>query len=170
MTDCGARVTRDRAHAGLDRGARGDGGGGELAIEERAIDDCGADPLRIDHDRAAVGRDETRGIGRANNRATREAELFEGIEAEHARAMDRRADDVVLFEDADANTGGRQLARGNESRRPGTDDDHITIGPGRSIVAIGQYLRPRDSHVPRKLIQNESRIKRRSSHIDCCRT
>ena len=40
-----------------------------------------------------------------------------------------------------------------------------------AVAAIArQYLRPLDSHVPSTLIQNESRIKRRSSHNDCRRT
>ena len=82
--------------------------------------------------------------------------------------MDRRADDVVLLEHAHGLSRRGELARGDEPRRPATDDDHVTINRPCSIAAIGhQVLRPRDSHVPRKLIQNDSRIKRQSSDIDC---
>ncbi len=144
---------------------------GEIAVEDRAIDDGRAHALGVDDDGRAVGGDEARGIGGADNRATRQAELVEGVEAEDARAVDRRADDVVLFEHADASTCGGKLARGDESCRAAADDDDVTIDSVFAVAAIGrQYLRPLDSHVPRKLIQNDSRIKRRSSDIDCRRT
>ena len=159
------------AHAGLDGGAGGDSRRGEIAIEERAVDDCRADAAALDHDRGAVGRNEAGAIRRADNRSTREVQLVEGVEAEDARAVHRRADEVVFFEDADRETSRGELARRDESRRAAANHHHVTIGTVLAVAAIGrQYLRPLDSHVPSTLIQNESRIKRRSSHIDCRRT
>ena len=51
--------------------------------------------------------------------------------------------------------GGRQISRGKEASRAAADDDHVA--PLRR-----QYLRPLYSHVPRKLIQKDIRIKRTS--------
>ena len=76
-----------------------------------------------------------------------------------ARAVHRHADLIVLFKDRRAEAGRREIARGQEASRPTADDDHVT--PARH-----QYLRPLDSHVPRKLIQNDRRIKRTSSQSD----
>ncbi len=165
-----ARDARD-AHASLDDGAGGDGRRGELAIEERAVDDRRADAPALDDDRRAVGRDEARPIRRADNRAPRKVQLVEGVEAEDAGAVHRRADEVVFFEDADREASRGQLARRDESRRTAANHHHVTIGRLFAVAAIArQYLRPLDSHVPSTLIQNESRIKRRSSAIDCRRT
>ena len=171
VTDFGCARDADDAHASLDDGAGGEGRRGEIAIEERAVDDRRAHAAALDHDRRAVGRDEAGPIRRADNRAPRQIQLVEGVEAEDARAVHGRADEVVFFEDADREASRGELARRDESRRAAANHHHITIGTVLAVAAIGrQYLRPRDSHVPSKLIQNESRIKRRSSHIDCRRT
>ena len=90
------------AHAGLNRRAGVDGRRGEIAIEDRAIDDRRANALGVDDDRGAVGRDEARGIRGADDGPPREAELVERVEAEDAGAVHGRADDVVLLEHADA--------------------------------------------------------------------
>ena len=111
------RPTRDarNAHTGLDGGAGVDGRGGEVAVEDPAIDDGRTNALGIDDDRGAVGRDESRRVRGADNRSARKAELVEGVEAEHARAVNGRADEVVFLEDADVEAGRGQLARRDES-------------------------------------------------------
>ncbi len=110
-------------------GAGTDGRRGEIAVEDRAIDDGGADALGVDHDRGAVWRDEARGIRGSDNRSSRKAELVERVEAEDAGAVHGRADDVVFLEDADAKPSRSQFARSDESGRAAPDHDHIAIDP-----------------------------------------
>ena len=47
--------------------------------------------------------------------SARKVELVEGVEAEHARAVNGRADEVVFLEDANVEAGRGQLARRDES-------------------------------------------------------
>ena len=105
VTDCGPRVTPTTRTPVSIAGAGRDGRRGEIAVEDRAIDDRRADALGVDHDRGAVGGDEARGMRRADDGAAREAELVERVEAEDAGAVHGRADDVVFFEHADAKPG-----------------------------------------------------------------
>ena len=94
---------------------------------------------------------------RAEDRFPGNVELVERLEAEDAGAVDRHADLRVLFEDDDVVPGGGQGARGGQSGGTGADDRDITHD------ARLRYLRPRTSHVPCTLIQNDSRINRTSS-------
>ena len=73
--------------------------------------------------------------------------------------MNRLADGVVLFEHQHRSSLGRQRTRRAQTARTGADDDHVE----QSSLALGQNFRSRCSHVPRRLIQNESTINRRSS-------
>ena len=68
----------------------------------RAIDDRRADALALDDDRRAVGSRRSAPRSAAPTIERRERfELVEGVEAEDAGAVHRRADEVVLFEDED---------------------------------------------------------------------
>ena len=84
-------------------------------------------------------------------------ELVERVEAEEAGAVDGDADLVVLFEDDDVvSAGGQVRARPSSPAGPApTMTTSCKSGP--------QYFRPRASHVPCKLIQNDRRINRTSS-------
>ena len=94
---------------------------------------------------------------------TRKIELVKSIGAEHAGAVHGHTDGVVLLEDQRAKSGRRQISGRQKTRGAGAHHN--------DVPAIGsQYLRPLDSHVPRKLIQKDRRIKRISSQNDCCRT
>src|SRR5947207_12832803 len=84
---------------------------------------------------------------------TRKIELIECVDAKYARAVHRNADRVVLLDDERAEPGRREIARGKKTCGTAADNDDIAP-PTR------QYLRSLDSHVPRKLIQKERRIKR----------
>ena len=95
------------------------------------------------------------------DRVARQIELVERIQPEHARAMHRHADRLVLLDDNRAESGRSEIARGEKPGGAAADNDNVTPA-GR------QYLRPLDSHVPRKLIQNDRRIKRISSPNDRC--
>ena len=70
---------------------------------------------------------------------------------------------IVFLDDDDAEACGRKIARRQKTRGAAADDDDVPTDGH-------QYLRPLDSHLPRKLIQNDNRIKRISSQNDCCRT
>ena len=117
----------DNAGAGPNGRAGRDGRCREIAIEDRAIDNRGANPFYADVDTAAVRGDEARGIRRADNRAAGQVELIEGVETENPGAVHRGADDVVFFQDANVETCGGQFSRSDESRRPPSDHDHIAI-------------------------------------------
>ena len=75
----------------------------------RAIDDRRAHAIGVDDDRAAVGRDEPRGVRGVDDGVARKVELVERVEAEDAGAVDGHADAVVLFEDDDVDAALRQL-------------------------------------------------------------
>ena len=114
---------------------------GEVAIEDRAIDDRGAHALGVDDDRGAVGETK-RAASAAPTIARRERlELVERVEAEDARAMHGRADDVVFLEHADAEAGGSELARSDESGRAAADDTthNRTCSMPRSVSTCGLW-------------------------------
>src|SRR6188508_1891346 len=90
---------------------------------------------------------------RLQNGVTRKVELVECVHPEDAGAMDRHANRLMLFDDEGAVAEGREIARRKKTSGTGADNDDVA--PPRR-----QYLRSLDSHVPRKLIQNERRIKR----------
>ena len=90
-------------------------------------------------------------------------ELVERVQPQHARAVHWHTDLIVLLDDDDAEPCGRKIARRQKTRGAAADDDDVPTDGH-------QYLRPLDSHLPRKLIQNDNRIKRISSQNDCCRT
>ncbi len=143
-------------HAGVERGV------GQLAIEHDAIDHRRAHAIGGHDDVAAVRRDESGGVRRGEYGRARQRQFVERVQPEHASAVDGRSDAIVLFEHAHAKTAAGKVTRGDQSGGTATNHHHVAIDRG-------QYLRPLDSHVPSKLIQNESRINRRSSHIDCRR-
>ena len=60
----------------------------------------------------------------------------------------------------------RKTRGGIEPRGPSADDDDV-LHRGHS-TRVQNFL-PRVSHVPRNVIQNDSRISRTSSQNDCCR-
>ena len=77
--------------------------------------------------------------------------------------MHRRADLIVLFEDGDRPTGRSQTARGRHPAGAATDDRHIEhVRHDYTSPSVAVNLRPRSSHRPRAVIQNDCRISRRS--------
>src|SRR5512145_1232261 len=105
------------ADAGPDRRAGRCRARRKIAVEPRAIDDRGTNAVGADHHAAAVGRDEAGGVRRADDGGSGKIELGEGIEAEDARAVDGRADDLVLLEDDGADGPRGELARGEQPGR-----------------------------------------------------
>ena len=77
--------------------------------------------------------------------------------------MNGLTDAGVLFEDEDRAAGFRQRSRGAQATRAGTNHDHVYRVAAHRSAGSHQNLRSRSSHVPRRLIQNESSINRRSS-------
>ena len=122
------------AFAGAQRRARVERAVREIAIEQFAIDDRRAYTRIVDHERRTVGGDEARGLRHADNRSARETELVEGIEAEHARAVNRRPDPIVLFEHDHAMAACGETTRGQESRGAGADYDDVTIRKPVSVL------------------------------------
>ena len=151
-------VDVDVAHtaSGMYLGARGSSAGAEGGIELAAIDDCRPHALVIDQDRRTVGGNESCGMRGVQNRLARKIEFIERVHAEYTRAVHGNANRVVLLDNQRTEPESGEIARGEETCW--TAADNYDVAPPRR-----QYLRSLDSHVPRKLIQNERRIKRISS-------
>ena len=76
--------------------------------------------------------------------------------------MHRLANDGVFFQHEGRSASRRRApARRKTGRSPADDDDIGCMTP-----EPGQNLRSRCSHVPRRLIQNDSRMSRMSSQKD----
>ena len=79
--------------------------------------------------------------------------------------MDRLADGGMFFEQRGAEPGSCETCGGMEPSGPSADDHDVLHGGHSTRV---QNFLPRDSHVPRNVIQNESRISLTSSQNDWC--
>ena len=137
--------------------------GEQILIEDAPIDDDGFDTSWCIGDVPPGGRPEARHRQLVESRAPREREFLERAGGDDAGAMHGFTDRPVLLEQGDPETGSRQARRGVEARGTSADDDHI-LHRGHSNRS--QNFLPRDSHVPRDVIQNDSSISRTSSHND----
>ena len=97
----------------------------EGAIESAAIDYRGCDLSPVDAHRSAIAPLKS---GRARDcidGVAGKVELGEGIEAEHAGAVNRIADSIVFFENEDGQAFSGEPGGSGETGRPGADHDHI---------------------------------------------
>ena len=157
-------------------GARQDDGAGiggrssKAPIEDAAVDDAdfGLGPLVPE---TVPGRRmETGGVRRSENGIASDPRQREGLGTEDAGTVDRLPDPLVLLEHADREPLPREELSGVEPCRAAPDDDDIvTHRPTWRRHPSAHSLRPRCSHRPRNVIQNESAMSRRSSHTLCRR-
>jgi len=78
---------------------------GQLAIEPYPVDDHGLDVSRPVLNRTARGCDEPDGLELIENRGPRDREAVECLPRENARAMHRRANHPMLFQQIDTTAG-----------------------------------------------------------------
>jgi len=97
----------------VQRRARGQRTLGERGVETATIDDGRDDLLGVDDDRGSSARAKGSSTGQTEDGVARQIQLCERLVAEHARAVHRTTDDIVLFEDDNV------MARAGEARRRG---------------------------------------------------
>ena len=108
-------------------------------------------------------RDEANGRQRIEHGFGGQVERSDDVFGQHARAVHRRADLLVLLEDGDGPAGRSKAAarppgrRGRHQRSP-----HRALRPDYTSRCDAQTFRPRSSQRPRAVIQNDCRISRRS--------
>ena len=79
--------------------------------------------------------------------------------------MDGLADARVFLEKGRLKSGSSKAGAGKQARGPAADDDDV-VHRGHSTP---YNLRPRASHRPRNVIQNDRRMSRTSKQNDCRR-
>src|SRR5688572_5124861 len=113
----------------------------------------------------AARRSESRSRQLVQQGSAGKIEFVEGVRRKYPGAMDGLADSRVLLEERRPKPGGRKAGAGEKAGGPPAYDDHV-LHRGHSTP---YNLRPRASHRPRNVIQNDSRMSRTSKQNDLWR-
>ena len=130
----------------------------EKPIELWALHDLRQRPSRLEGPALPTWRDEADALERVARKRTGKIEAVKGLDTDNAATIDRVSDLDVLFQNAHVKARFRQALTRRESSRPRSHDENVVERHSFS---------PLTSHLPRKVIQKESKMSFMSSQKLC---